>query len=363
LDYERIPDQQSGRSWAKIAAAIVIATLLAVLAVLLLLPGVISINGFLGGDGGITSTFSVNPGNSEPSNSSGSGATLDISYPPNYDILANYSLTIINQDRTTAGLSSVVLSPVPSAQQHADSMLENGYFSHWDTQGYKPYMRYTILNGTGFVEENVAYESTTLPTFISTSSVEAAINSLEWQMVNNDSTCCQNGHRDNILTSFHNRVSIGVAYDSTNVYFVEDFETYLTSLSTPINQGDLVTLSGSTLATINPNSILIFYDSPPQPLTSLQLNTEYYGSYDQGTFLGGIVPPCNGIFSRCLQFAEGITDQATTWQVSGSSIDIQFSLSNFIQRNGDGVYTIYLIQGSQENPEYLTSISIFVTSS
>ncbi len=184
------------------------AAILTVVAVMLILPGVISINGFLGGEGGATSTYSVNPDVGGSSNFSGSGSTLDISYPANYDTLANYSLTVINQDRESAGISPVILSPIPSAQQHADSMLQNGYFSHWDTQGYKPYMRYTILNGTGFVEENVAYESTTLPTFISTSSVEAAINSLEWQMMNNDSTCCQNGHRDNILTSFHNRVSI-----------------------------------------------------------------------------------------------------------------------------------------------------------
>ena len=54
--------------------------------------------------------------------------------------------------------------------------------------------------------------------------------------MNNDSECCGNGHRDNILNSFHNRVSIGVSYDATHVYFVEDFETFLTSLSTPISQ-------------------------------------------------------------------------------------------------------------------------------
>ena len=330
---------------------------------MLVLPGVTSITGFLSGSNGSTSTIVVGQDGGVTSNSSGSGTTVEISYPADFNQLENFSLTLINEDRANAGLSPVTISPIPSAQEHADSMLQNDYFSHWDTQGYKPYMRYSILNGTGFVEENVAYESTTLPSFISTSEVESAINSLEWQMMNNDSACCQNGHRDNILTSFHNRVSIGVAYDSTNAYFVEDFETYLTSLSTPVDQSNSITLSGNTSGAINPNSVLIFYDAPPQPLNSVQLNTQYYGSYDQGTFLGGVVPPCNGIFSRCLQFAQGITEQASTWQVSGNSIDIQFSLNNFIQKNGNGVYTIYLVQGSQVNPEYLTSISIFVSTS
>ena len=361
MEYQPTPEPGRGRSWGRIIGAIIVAAILAIVFAMLVLPSVSSITGYFSGNGGSTSTIDVNP-EGTTSNSSGSGTIVEVSYPSNYNQLANFSLTLINQDRGGAGLTPVTLSPVPSAQQHADSMLQNNYFSHWDTQGYKPYMRYSILNGTGFVEENVAYESTTLPTFVTTAEVESAINSLEWQMMNNDSACCQNGHRDNILTSFHNRVSIGVAYDSTNVYFVEDFETYLTSLSLPIDQGNTVTLGGNTSGTINPSSILIFYDPPPQPLNNVELDTQYYGSYDQGTFLGGVVPPCNGLFGRCLQFAEGITEQASSWQVSGNLIDIQFSLSNFVAKNGDGVYTVYLVQGSQTNPEYLTSISIFVSS-
>ncbi len=336
------------------------AAILAIVFALLVLPSVSSITGYLAGNDGSTSTYVVNPGDLT---SSSPGTSVTISYPPNYNQLANYSLNVINEDRESAGLSPVILSPIPSGQEHADSMLVNGYFSHWDTQGYKPYMRYSLLNGTGFVEENVAYESTTLPTFVTTADVENAISSLEWQMMNNDSACCQNGHRDNILTSFHNRVSIGVAYDSNNVYFVEDFETFLTSLSLPIDQGTTVSLTGNTSTPLNPTSILIFYDATPQPLTSVQLDTQYYGSYDQGTFLGGVVPPCNGILGRCLQFSQGVTEQASTWATSGNYIDIKFSLENFLSSNGNGVYTVYLVQGSQSNPEYLTSISIFVNSS
>ena len=112
------------------------------------------------------------------SNSSVLNSTVEITYPADYDQLANYSLTIINENRTSSGLSPVTLSPEPSGQQHADSMLTNNYFSHWDTLGEKPYMRYTTLNGTGFVEENVAYEYTSLPTFTSTVQIERAIGSL-----------------------------------------------------------------------------------------------------------------------------------------------------------------------------------------
>jgi len=357
LEYQPIPEPKK-RRWAGVIGAIVAIGLVVIVA-LLVLPSIFSISSFLSSNDS-TSTFVVSPANN--SNSSVPSSTVEITYPANYDQLVNYSLTIINENRTSSGLSTVVLSPEPSGQQHADSMLANNYFSHWDTQGEKPYMRYTALNGTGFVEENVAYEYTSLPTFTSTIQVQRAIGSLEWQMMNNDSECCSNGHRDNILNSFHNRVSIGVSYDATHVYFVEDFETFLTSLVTPISQGNIATLSGNTSGTINPNSVLIFYDPLPTPLSSDEINSQYFGPYGQGTFLGGIVPPCNNLLSRCLQFAQGITDQASTWQIAGNTINIQFSLSDFIQKNGSGVYTVYLVQGSQDAPEFLTSISVFISS-
>jgi hypothetical protein len=146
------------------------------------------------------------------------------------------------------------------------------------------------------------------------------------------------------------------------VYFVEDFETFLTSLNTPISQGNAISLTGNTSVNISPTSILIFYDPTPTPLTPAQVNSQYYGPYGQGNFLGGIVPPCSGIFARCLQFSQGITVDASSWQVSGTTINIQFSLANFVQKNGNGVYTVYLIQGSQNDPEFLTSISVFIAS-
>ena len=154
MEYQPTPEPGRGRSWGRIIGAIIVAAILAIVFAMLVLPSMSSITGYFSGTGGSTSTIEVNP-EGTVSNSSGSGTTLEISYPSNYNQLANFSLTLINQDRASAGLTPVTLSPIPSAQEHADSMLQNNYFSHWDTQGYKPYMRYSILNGTGFVEENV----------------------------------------------------------------------------------------------------------------------------------------------------------------------------------------------------------------
>jgi uncharacterized protein YkwD len=306
--------------------------------------------------GQTTSTFVQYPSGGEITNAT----NIQISYPSNYQTLTEYALSMINQNRTSDGLNPVTLSPIPSGQQHADSMLQYGYFSHWDTQGFKPYMRYSLLNGTGYVEENVAYEYTSFPSFVSTQSVEHVIGDLEWQMMNNDSLCCNNGHRDNILNQYHNRVSIGIAYSSTYVYFVEDFETYLATLNSPITQGATVTISGNTSETLDPSSVQIFYDPTPTNLSASTLTTDFSMPYNQGTFAGGVVPPCNEILQTCQRFGQGVTVAATTWQVGSNSIDIQFSLSDFIAKSGNGVYTVYLVQGQNSNPEYLTSISVFI---
>ena len=352
---ESLPEPQKSKSWAGVGAALFGIVLIVIIA-FFALPNLLSLTSIITAEN-TTSTFHVTNG------STTNGSSVEITYPSNYDVLANYALSMINQNRTASGLDSVTLSPIPSGQQHADSMLRNDYFSHWDAQGYKPYMRYTLLNGTGFVEENVAYEYTSLPSFVTLQSVEKAINDLEWQMMYNDSACCNNGHRNNILNPYHNRVSIGIAYDSTHVYFVEDFETYYINMNSPIetSNGNVV-LEGNTSQTLNPTSVLIFYDSTPQPISPQTLNSVYDGSYTPGTFVGGVVPPCNSLFGGCSQFSTGLTVKATTWTVTSNAVDIQFSLSAFVQRSGNGVYTITMMQGDQNNPEYLTSISIFVSS-
>ena len=343
-------EEKSHWSLVGIAIAIVVIVLL-----LLTLSDYLPIGHFLS-PSQTTSTFMQNPIGNETTT-----VNIQITYPSNYAALVNYTLAIINQNRTSMGLDPVVLSPIPSGQEHADSMLQNGYFSHWDTNGDKPYMRYSLLNGTGYVEENVAYEYTGQLIFLSTQSVEKGIGQLEWQMMNNDSACCANGHRDNILNADHNRVSIGIAYNANYLYLVQDFETYLASLSTPVDQGNTVTLEGNTSQALSPNSVEVYYDPLPSPISPSNLSTVYNTPYGPGTFVGGAVPPCNNIFQACEKFDQGITVSASTWHIGTDSIDIQFSLANFIASEGAGVYTLYMVQGALTNPEYLTSISVFVT--
>jgi hypothetical protein len=297
-------------------------------------------------------------------------------YPPEYCVLANYALALINQDRASNGTGAVTLSFVPAAQQHADSMLYYGYFSHNDTQGYKPYMRYSFLGGRGADFENVAAEYNAH--FASTSDVQGAIKDLEGSMMTDDLNCCANLHRDNILATLHTQVSIGVAYNSTTVIFDEEFENYYVVLN--FSQSGGCTLAGSCQVTLSgiptdPSvtrhlyAVYVAYDKPPSPATAAELNAGPH-EYGPGTLIGGVLPPCNPLLGECQQFISGTTVYADKWTNTSSLIDIEFSLNDFVNGQttvsgttpayGAGIYTIYVVLGRTTN-DAITSISIAVT--
>lgn len=290
-----------------------------------------------------------------------SGAA-NIAYPSDYCALASYALQQINADRAANGTGPVSLGYNQAAQQHADSMLYYGYFSHWDTQGYKPYMRYSLLGGRGADFENIAYFSYSAPHFTSTSVVEEGIKELEHSMVYNDSACCDNGHRYNILDQLHNIVSIGVAYTGTYLYFDEEFENDYMNLNFTATSGSAsnpyyVTMTGSLTKSVTPpNAIYIAYDGTPAAESTSQLNNGPH-EYGPGTLVGGVLP--KDAFGGCAQFSSGTTVCADTWKFSSTGVDIAFSLREFVKTYGPGVYTVNLITGSDTNSAIVT-VSIFV---
>ncbi len=357
------PDGQGGGISVLSVIAIVAVMILLVAAFIFVLPS--AIPGLTGVGGAQSSTTSTGSQSSLTESSSQGAplsspviqnATADIAYPSDYQTLSSYALNIINQDRQAFNLSTVAQSPSAVAQQHADSMLFYGYFSHYDTQGLKPYMRYTLLGGVGSVEENIAFIAWSSPYFTSPSKVESAIVSLEHSMMYNDSVCCGNGHRDNILSPLHDRVAIGIAYNSTKIYFVEDFENYYASLSYTVSQ-DTVSLVGvPTNSSLRSHELAVFYDQTPtaQNATSLNSGPREYGP---GTLIGGVLPPCAAF---CPYFSSGITVYASGWTYNSRQISIAFSLSDFVQEYGPGVYTLYAMTGN-DTSSALTSISIFVS--
>jgi uncharacterized protein YkwD len=286
-----------------------------------------------------------------------SNGAANVSYPTDYKTLSSFTLNLINQDRANQSAQPVTLGASPAGQQHADSMLKYDYFSHFDTQGFKPYMRYTLLGGVGAVSENVAYITWKGNHFTNTSAVESSISTLEHALMYNDSVCCNNGHRLDIINPLHNRVALGLAYNSTTLFFVEDFENYYIDLNYNVSKAYVFSMTGNVVTPVpSPVQIYVTYDATPSPESSAQLDAGP-SEYSAGELLGGVLPPCN---DACSVFAAGLTVRATVWQATPESLNITFDLSRFIQVHGSGVYTVYLVTGADAGTA-LTSISVFVS--
>lgn len=267
-----------------------------------------------------------------------------------------YALSVINKDRAQFGLANVSISNITSGQQHADSMMQHAYFSHWDTYGMKPYMRYTLVGGRGAVDENVA--------FIYNSSginVLEAIKEMEYSMMYNDSACCNNGHRDNILTPSHNQVSIGVAYNATTIYFVEDFiNNYITWFyGTPSYGGGNVSLAGSISGGYNLTQVEISYDQPVHNMTRAQLNATR--SYSYGSTVAGI----GYTVGRSTYYFPNLTTiNASTYTLQGSDFDVKFGMGGLVSKYGAGEYTIMLWLSNATSGDFIGSTyTIFINSS
>lgn len=277
----------------------------------------------------------------------------------NQSRLAEYALQLINNDRAKYGLAPVTLSNEPSAQQHADNMLANNYFSHWDLYGMKPYMRYTLLGGNGSVTENVAYEYASecgVMGCTGTINANQSLQKMEYNMMYNDSACCNNGHRDNILNPYHNQVSIGVAYNSSTIYFVEDFiNNYISwSGNTPAygSNGE-VYLEGSIQPGYSLSQVSVSYDPPVQNLTR---QTVPAGPYSYGTEVAGVV-------GSPLYYYQNIsTIVADTYSNSGNDFAVDFNIRNLIKRYGAGEYTVMLLlNDSRAGPGFTGSTyTIFI---
>lgn len=318
------------------------------------------------------------------------GNSSKIDYPPDYGVLANFTLGLIDTDRASAGLSPIALSTVTSGQQHADSMAYFGTYGHWDVQGYKPYMRYTLLGGTGLVAENVALNSCTdsapsatsvLEAPCSLQAIENGISNAEYQMMNYDATCCNNGHRANILDSHHDRVSLGIAFDTKtgSVYLVEDFEDSYISNGAIQLSGSQVTFYGSTQQNLtgwtgasSGAEIVVYYDATPSAINASELqpnascdqynehsepaSCQYRGAYNNGAQISAVFAPCPAE-RTC---GSGNYTYAQTWQLASGTFIIIFSIGALKSAHGNGVYTFYLWPDG-DTVEPITSLSLFVT--
>jgi hypothetical protein len=285
--------------------------------------------------------------------------------------LVQYTLNKINEDRSRFNLSPVQLSRNPAAQIQAENILKARHIGHWTTDGMKPYMLYSAYNGSGGVSQNVAAESN----YRHTINLYRAIDAAEWSMMYNDSLCCKDLHRQDILYKYHTHASIGIAYDEDYFAMVQNFENNYIHFNEPfIHNNDVrrVQISGQLLSRFSSDISLygldIYYDETPSHAQYEKHKDDK--SYEFGKLMGFVFSPMD--FNEWFEYlrskiysAIGISLSsysplpADKWYVDNKSIDIKFDISPILKK--EGVYTVVLyLQDKEKNLFPATSYSIFV---
>lgn len=277
-----------------------------------------------------------------------------------------HAIILINKDREKHRLSPVRFSNNRAAQFHAEEMLRTKQLSHWNTNGMKPYMTYSIYGGTGSMSQNVSYISINKGPVDPYKSVDKS----EYSMLYEDSES-EWGHRDNILNKYHTHVSIGVAYDDFYFAYVQNFENNYIRFDKPVlkvdeNNRKIVEISGTISASDNVENISIYYDEAPSRFVYEKHKEDH--SYGLEKLIAIVVKPLPPNYYY-LKSANFIVVEAIQWSVSSSysyptvhgaqrSINIRFDIFPLLKAHG--VYTIVIYFRDMDNKVFSgSSFSLF----
>lgn len=297
-------------------------------------------------------------------------------------------LDLVNQVRTVEGLQPVELGDNAAAQIHAEGALSGCYASHWDSDGLKPYMRYSLAGGYQSNSEN----SHGLDYCIKSSDGYSRIGDIDREIREAvDGWTTSSGHRRNMLSPSHRKLNVGLAWDTYNFLAYLHFEgDYVRFERLPDIQDGTLTFSGELLngSRLNDSSALsvqLYYDPPPHSLTGGQLARTY--CYDQGLRVASLrsplppgwsypterydheywpcpspydvpsdAPPARTyseamkLWDVAYQASESQPRQqivvqritATEWKVTSSTFKVAADVSKVTRRHGPGVYTLLL---------------------
>jgi len=205
-----------------------------------------------------------------------------IAYDPT--ALAAYMVVMVNQARVDNGLSTVEWdeTAAEASRRHAEDMVVENYFSHWNKKGLGPEHRYMLVDGEHVVMENLHAFS-----YIYDDGSGAPIE--DWKEVirnAHDGLMNSPGHYANIMNPAHTHVGIGMAYDPETGQFrlAQEFTNQYVEILQPIpsevEDGEIVLVSGR-IANNNISNILLdlSYEPFPSSMTIEELDaTSTYSS-------------------------------------------------------------------------------------
>jgi hypothetical protein len=288
--------------------------------------------------------------------------------------LKNFALLKINEDRANHGLSPLLQSNNTAAQIHANELLQTKTISHMTIDGFKPYMLYSLYNGTGYVQQNVGQISYVLSNdgqnyykasdlcydfkrfYCPVIDQYKAINDLEYSMMNNDEACCNNGHKNNILNKFHTHVSIGIAFNEYYFVMVQNFENHYLNSDIKIlkNNEDIILeakINDQNKFNFVINHVSFFLDEFPTKL-NYEKNKDK-NSYDFGDLKLMISKP----LPSDLQYIQEKKDdsykiiEAKKWDLSKNNIDLEFQLPDTLNTKNKILTMVVYAQTLDDNQD------------
>ena len=328
---------------------------------------------------------------------------------PNYSTsdLKRYMLGLINKERERVGLNAVVLGNNAAAQLHADASLAGCFSSHWDLDGFTPWMRYHRSGGYQRMSENALGANFCIKESDGYSSIRDVKQNILQGM---DAWMDSLGHRRTILNEWARKVNIGIAWDRYNYVAYQQFEgDYVEYTRLPFVKNGMLTLSGTTKKPVRFRekgdlTVSLQYHQPPRRLTGGQVWVAYcYGTDTPiGLFRWPLDPgwsyPDSSFtyeYTTCLDpydLPSDTPDQqsdrekastyrqqhgyeteirkrftvpwvtATKWVANGDTFLVEADIRDLITQHGDGVYRVVLSGAvSDSNKIEFSSYSMFLT--
>ncbi len=186
----------------------------------------------------------------------------------------------INRDRGAAGLQPVEYSEelASAAAAHCSEMLREGYASHWNRAGWKPYMRYAVAGIRSFTSENIWSLWTTNLNSTPASLWNEILDGHRSFMAERPPN---DGHRQSILNPRQTHVGIGLAFDVRGIRLVELFGAgyaELQPLPSRATLQDKLRIEGQiTNRNFKLSGVGVYYEPLPQPMFRQDLRET--GSY------------------------------------------------------------------------------------
>ncbi|MCU0461695.1 MAG: CAP domain-containing protein [Bacteroidales bacterium] len=198
-------------------------------------------------------------------------------------------LDIINKSRKKHKAKPVELDILASrvANRACREAAENGYISHWNMAGEKPYHRYAFAGGYDHVAENVFGEWTTGTYDNSSSEISDLMQSGHASFMSERAPA--DGHKKNIINKTHNFVGLGFWLTDNQFRYYEEFiDRYLgfEDIPSQVNAGEKTSITFSCTGDYYPYFILIYREDFPAPKKPSELNkTGSYSDYSNEEYL------------------------------------------------------------------------------